>query len=161
MFCHDPYGDSLSYVDLSLDVHPVATAVAALLDARTINLNPAFSDIKVEDRAQYIRRLKFDMTPLYNCRERGLVLAVTDIVSSESFCVHFAEDRNSDSIFVEQWDAHLSINPPTLSDRPEIAYIERVTFPPNEITDAVSFIHDLIENKAIEYMAKAIESTKK
>ncbi len=120
-------------VDLTLNISAQAWAILHLL-ARHTDLVP--------------QGVLIDTAPFYNGRERGFVIAVHNYTNAHF--ITFAENRNSDSIFVAIWQGEYGLNPPTVSDFPEQNYQTRLYFNYNETHKASEHVKTLIECAGIE-----------
>ena len=79
----------------------------------------------------------------YNCRENSRVYCFGEVDSTKGnkcIFIEFGEVRNSDSIYVDIWEDSRGMNPPTISNKPEIAYKNRDYFGFDEFEKAVDFI---------------------
>lgn len=101
--------------DLSFGLNPQAVAVATLLAGR----QPDFADY---DDNLHSWKVRIGTFPWYNGRERGVAFVVQkDWGSAKALCLVVAECRNSDAIFVEEWEQvepmNKTLNGPTLAGR--------------------------------------------
>ncbi|WP_353189047.1 hypothetical protein [Pseudomonas sp.] len=83
----------------------------------------------------------------YNGRERGVCLTFR---RNQGGClaITFGECRNSDSIFIDHFEAALTLNPPTVSDFSEKAYRLRRYAPYLGISDSIDIITEILSNWA-------------
>jgi hypothetical protein len=86
--------------------------------------------------------------PWYNGRERGFMLFLRRTpVDLKGLYIVFAEARNSDQIFVEDWEGEVDINPPVVFELrdPRVGYANRKSF------DTVDQTSDYILQKLEEF----------
>jgi hypothetical protein len=128
-------------VDFSFDIHPVAYAVAHILNT---------NDFEYDERRIFIKTY-----PFYNCRERSICISVYGLgVSKEisRFNIIFGEYRNSDNIVVlTVTKDYFGLNPLTTSEMEESDWNYK-HFRYNELYEASDHIKLEIK-KAIAYFS--------
>jgi hypothetical protein len=117
----------LKPVDLTFSVHPVALAVAHLVNTWEVS----------EETAAKMRTSAW-----YNGRERGICVEI------EGLFVVWGECRASTKIFVDTWvqepRSGFGMNPPTWCDQPKASYEERKYFGPGQLRKAARHIAVLL-----------------
>ena len=101
----------MKLVDVTLNIHPQAWAVAHILSGFSL------------DEKDY--QVYANTHAWYNGRERAMVLTVTRRIPKGPKALHivWGEGRNHDGIFVDTWTAASDgLNPPSIADWPESAY---------------------------------------
>ena len=119
--------------DPKFSIHPVALSIANLLHP-----------IEADESKVNIKTYAF-----YNGRERAICIHV-GYRYTVAYNVVFGEVRNSDSIFIDCFEAPIAINPPTVGDLTDEAYKNRKYLKYNQTYEAADAVNKLI----IDWIAK-------
>ena len=131
---------------------------SSIADARSLQvqmqaeafLPVAISVLEAFDGEDQLDAVRFEISPLYNCRERGYVVVLhgegyPNDKGPDALHVFFAEHRNSDGFFVWHWEAKPPFNmPPELGD--EESYRNRACVGWLRFDEAYGVMHGVVES---------------
>ena len=137
--------------DLTFGIKPVAWSIYGLLD------NFYMQDLPAEEAEILEDMLQIKTAPFYNGREASLCITFGSWLGDTQRIFVFGENRNSDNIFIDCWDAKTFGNIPTVKDFTEEAYQNRKYLSYNEIYEAAEYI----KQKMAEFIPVIIKEYKK
>lgn len=126
--------------DNTFNISDTALGVAALIG------NVEISRISEEEKGFLNYSIITRSTPFYNGRERGICISILCFTYSRQLNIVFGEQRNSDNIFLDVWESHVTTNPPTVENFTDEAYDKRQYFGHNEHYNVAREVEKIIKS---------------